>query len=59
LFDVTSLSGASFMLVTALTMLGVVLSLGLPSLLVTHKLGDENYDVPKSSSPTATGQPIA
>jgi MFS family permease len=59
LFDVTSLSGASFLLVTALTMLGVVLSLGLPSLLVTRKLDDASYDVPKSPSPTATGRPIA
>jgi len=58
LFDVTPLSGASFLLVTALTMLGVVLSLGLPGLLVTRKLGDGNYDAPNSPRPTATGRRV-
>jgi MFS family permease len=58
LFDVALLPHASFLLVTALAILGVLLSLGLPSQLVTRKL-DGNYGVPKSPSPTATGRPIA
>jgi MFS family permease len=59
LFDVTSLSGASFLLVSALTMLGVLLSLGLPRLLVLRKLGDANYDVPKSPQPHRNRPTIA
>jgi MFS family permease len=59
LFDVTPLSGASFLLVTALTMLGVLLSLGLPRVLLERKPGDTNDDVPKSPGPTVKGQPIA
>jgi MFS family permease len=39
LFNVAGLPGASFLLVTALTMLGVFLSLSLPKMLVAKKLG--------------------
>ena len=39
LFDVTLLPGASFLLVTALSLLGVALSLGLPRRLVTRIFG--------------------
>ena len=38
LFNVAGLPGASFLLVTALTALGVLLSLGLPKILETEKL---------------------
>ena len=37
LFDVAPLPHASFVLVTVLTVLGVLLSLGLPNVLVTRK----------------------
>jgi MFS family permease len=58
LFDFTPLSDASFLLVTTLTMLGALLSLGLPSLLATRKVGDANYEIPKLPHPSATGRPI-
>ncbi len=45
LFDVPWLPGASFLLVTALTALGVLLSLGLPSLLVARKVGKDDDSV--------------
>jgi predicted MFS family arabinose efflux permease len=38
LFDVALLPGAAFLLMTVLTMLGVLLSLGLPNMLVTRNL---------------------
>jgi MFS family permease len=40
LFDVASLPNASFLLMTVLTVLGILLSLGLPNMLVTRKLGE-------------------
>jgi MFS family permease len=53
LFDVAWLPDASFLLVTVLTVLGVLLSLGLPNLLVTRKLGEAAYnrDIEKAASP--------
>jgi MFS family permease len=44
LFDVAPLPDASFLLVTLLTLLGVLLSLGLPNLLVTRKLREDVDD---------------
>ena len=43
LFDVAWLPNASFLLVTVLTVLGVLLSLGLPKMLVTRKHGEATY----------------
>ena len=64
LFNVSWLSNASFILMTALTVCGALLSLGLPSLLVTRKVVEGDYDdenryLPQPTSSTATGQPIA
>lgn len=46
LFNVALLPGAPFLLVTALTVIGAMLSLGLPRILVTSKIGkdDDNAD---------------
>ena len=44
LFDVAPLPGASFLLVTMLTVLGVLLSLSLPNMLVTRKLVEDVDD---------------
>jgi MFS family permease len=44
LFDVAWLPNASFLLMTMLTMIGVLLSLGLPKMLVTQKTGEAAYD---------------
>jgi MFS family permease len=44
LFDIAPLPGAPFLLVTLLTALGVVLSLGLPKLLVAPRLGELTCD---------------
>ena len=44
LFDVAPLPHASFSLVTVLTVLGVLLSLGLPNVLVARKLGEAACD---------------
>jgi predicted MFS family arabinose efflux permease len=44
LFDFSPLPHASFLLVTVLTVLGVLLSLGLPNALVTRKLGEATCD---------------
>jgi MFS family permease len=52
LFDFPSLPGASFLFVTALTGLGVALSLGLPNLLARRK--SEDADGPNLSSPLAS-----
>ena len=41
LFDVAALPNASFLLMTLLTVLGILLSLGLPSVLVTRKLRND------------------
>ena len=64
LFNVSWFPNASFILMTALTVCGALLSLGLPSLLVTRKgvegdYDDENRYLPQPPSSTATGQPIA
>ena len=40
LFDLAPLPNAPFLLMTVLTMLGILLSLGLPHLLVTRKLSE-------------------
>jgi MFS family permease len=64
LFDVAWLPNASFILMTMLTVIGVLLSLGLPKLLVTRKrdeaveAGDYRH-LSKPPSSTATGQPTA
>ena len=44
LFDVAPLPNASFLLMTLLTVLGILLSLGLPSVLVTRKLHEDVRD---------------
>ncbi len=61
LFDVTWLPNASFLLMTLLTGLGLLLSLGLPKMLVPRKVGEEGDDrrMPKSPTYTATGRPAA
>lgn len=55
LFDFAPLSDASFLLMTVLTVLGILLSLGLPKMLVTRKVGEAAYnrDVEKAASPAA------
>jgi MFS family permease len=40
LFNIASLPDAPFLLMTALTMLGILLALGLPNMLVTRKFGE-------------------
>jgi predicted MFS family arabinose efflux permease len=52
LYDVASLPDAPFLLVTVLTVLGVLLSLGLPNMLVTRKLGEDADDTDASVSGT-------
>ncbi len=64
LFDVAWLPNASFLLITVLTMFGVLLSLGLPKILVTQKRNEAVEDVDyhhmsKPPSSAATGRPIA
>ena len=44
LFNVAWLPNASFLLITALTVLGFLLSLGLPKMLVTRRLGQGEHD---------------
>jgi predicted MFS family arabinose efflux permease len=56
LYDVALLPDASFLLATVLTVLGILLSLGLPKMLVTRKLGKAANDVPKSPIIAATGR---
>jgi len=53
LFDFAPLPGASFLLMTALTVLGILLSLGLPNMLATRKLSESGFDVEvqKTASP--------
>jgi MFS family permease len=63
LFDVTWLPDASFLLVTVLTILGVLVSLGLPSMLLTRKGGKVASDgddrrIPKPPTSVTTGRPI-
>lgn len=45
MFDVAPLPHASFLLVTVLTVLGVLLSFGLPNVLVTRKYGEAVRDL--------------
>ena len=61
LFDVTWLPNASFLLMTVLIVLGVVLSLGLPNMLVSRKVAEEGDDrhVPKAPTYAATSPPTA
>jgi MFS family permease len=59
LFDLAWLPNASFLLMTVLTVFGVLLSLGLPNTLVTRKLGKTANDMPKSPIIAATGRPNA
>jgi MFS family permease len=59
LFDLAWLPNASFLLMTALTVFGVLLSLGLPDTLVTRKLGKTANDMLKSPIIAATGRPNA
>lgn len=55
LYDVAPLPDAPFLLVTALTGLGVLLSLGLPKLLVARKLGEAAYNGDaEKAAPTVT-----
>jgi predicted MFS family arabinose efflux permease len=52
LFDVAWLPSAPFLLMTVLTVFGVLLSLTLPKMLVTRKLGEAACnDVEKAASP--------
>ena len=51
LFDVTWLPNASFLLMTVLIVLGVVLSLGLPNMLVSRKVGEGGDDRHVSKPP--------
>ena len=57
LFDVTWLPNASFLLMTLLTGFGLLLSLGLPNMLVSRKAGEDGGDrrVPKPPTFAATG----
>lgn len=60
LFNVAGLHDASFLLVTALTALGVLLSLSLPKLLVAQKLGalsDKISAAPLTPSSISTHEP--
>jgi predicted MFS family arabinose efflux permease len=56
LFNAAALPGASFVLTAALTVLGFLLSLGLPNMLVTRKLGEASYDgdVETAASPAVS-----
>lgn len=64
LFDVAWLPNASFLLMTILTMIGVLLSLGLPKMLMTRKrdaaveVGNYRH-LSKPPSSAATGRPTA
>ena len=56
LFNIAGLPGASFLLVTALTALGILISLGLPKILVIQKLGKTNGKVDLSISSPVLSQ---
>ncbi|NOT39534.1 MAG: MFS transporter [Alphaproteobacteria bacterium] len=58
LFDVTWLPNASFLLMTVLTLLGLLLSLGLPISLRTRNLGERAQQVPSPLRSAAIGQPV-
>jgi MFS family permease len=64
LFNVPWFPNASFIIMTVLTVCGALLSLGLPSLLVSRKVDAERYCdndhyLPTPPSSVATGRPIA
>ena len=61
LFNVTWLPNASFLLITLLTGFGLLLSLGLPNVLVSRNVGEDGDDRRVSKPPTyaATGRPTA
>ena len=61
LFDVTWLPNASFLLMTLLTGFALLLSLGLPNMLVSRMVGEDSGDrrVPKPPTYAATGRPTA
>ena len=64
LFNVPWFPNASFVLMTGLTVAGALLSLGLPNLLATRKLGDRTIDgddrrLPEPPSSAATGRKTA
>ena len=61
LFNVTWLPNASFLLMTLLTGFGLLLSLGLPNVLVSRNVGEDGDDRRVSKPPTyaATGRPTA
>ena len=54
LFDVTWLPNASFVLITVVTLLAVLLSLGLPHLLATRKHGEQSVNDDDRSLPEPT-----
>ena len=56
LFNVAGLPGASFLLVAALTALGVLLSFSLPKILVEHKPGKSSNKVDAPNSPINLSQ---
>ena len=64
LFNVPWFPNAPFVLMTGLTVAGALLSLGLPTLLVSRKVSgetnaDDDHYRPKPPSSAATGRPIA
>jgi predicted MFS family arabinose efflux permease len=56
LFDFAPLPGASFLLMTLLVVVGILLSLGLPNMLVTRKLGESVFDVEVRKTASPLGQ---
>jgi hypothetical protein len=56
LFDFAPLPGASFLLMTVLTVLGILVSLGLPNMLVARKLGESAFDVEVQKIASPLGQ---
>jgi MFS family permease len=56
LFDFAPLPGASFLLMTLLMAVGILLSLGLPNMLVTRKLGESAFDVQVQKTASPLGQ---
>ena len=58
MFDVALLPNASFLLMTVLTVLGILLSLGLPNRLVTRKIAkyadDTDADVRRNANQRVT-----
>jgi hypothetical protein len=56
LFDFAPLPGASFLLMTLLMVVGILLSLGLPNMLVTRTLGESAFDVEVRKTASPLGQ---